>query len=329
MKITIKYCGIRFLWGFCVLCVTSMILACNVVPISPPVTNATDAVPRHTPTYSISKTTQKTTLPTSFVTPIQPKNTYQQIPQITTNQPQINQEIVSGQMQLSSVEIIREILGKVSIDRAINDLNLLTGEKPICNGEECYTIRNRLTGSEGLMWAKRYVYDELVSLSYSVEIQNWSTSKWSDQNIIARKPGATHPEEEVFFVAHLDGAGSNGVFRYPAADDNASGVVDILELARVLEDYSLDRTVVLLISTGEEQGTLGVQSYLSGLSLKDISGIKYVINIDMIGYDTNQDAAIEIWHANHSPSINLANMVIETIENYSINLEPRLVVGCG
>lgn len=97
-----------------------------------------------------------------------------------------------------------------------------------------------------------YVCEHLVSLGYSVEFQNWSLCGWSDRNLIARKPGVYSPTEEVYFVAHVD-----GVDRFPAADDDASGVADNLELARILSSRAFSRTVVLLFTTGEEQGTLG------------------------------------------------------------------------
>jgi hypothetical protein len=222
------------------------------------------------------------------------------------------------------IDLIWEMIGEVNIGRALTDIKKLTGEEPFCIDNECYTIHNRVTGSEELSWAKNYVYQELVRLGYATELQGWSRSGYTDQNIIARKPGALHPEEEIYFVAHLD-----GVIGSPAADDNASGVVDILELARVLSSYAFSRTIVLLISTGEEQGTLGVQSYLDQLSPSELSSIQYVVNIDMIGYDANQDRVMELWYGDHSPSLDLITRMAEIIRDYQLDLVPRFVVGCG
>jgi putative aminopeptidase FrvX len=126
----------------------------------------------------------------------------------------------------------------------------------------------------------------------------------------------------------MDGVGSAGS-RNPAADDNGSGVVDLLELARALSSHSFERTVVLFFSTGEEQGTLGVRSYLSQLTASQLSSIKSVINIDMVGYDANHDWAMELWHGGHAPSLALAQWMKETIKGQQFNLVPELVVGCG
>jgi hypothetical protein len=222
-----------------------------------------------------------------------------------------------------SEELVRDMLGKVSIDRALRDLRRLTGEDPICIDRRCYTITDRETGSEGLNWTKEYVYRELVSLGYSVEIQDWSNEGWADQNLIAKKSGVLQPEEEIYFVTHLDGVASS-----PAADDNGSGAVDLLELARILSNYSLSRTVVLLFTTGEEHGSLGSQTYIDQLSPEEISAIRYVTNIDMIGYDSDNDGSIQLWPGDHPPSLTFAEMIIEVINTYQIDLQPSIFTDC-
>ena len=220
------------------------------------------------------------------------------------------------------------LLERIDPERALNDLLKLTGEEEICTDSGCFSIINRYTGSEGLQWAKDYVYEELIHLGYTVEIQDWSRYGYTDQNLIAVKPGLATPDEAIILIAHLDGVGSDGG-RYPAADDNATGVVDLLELSRILIGYSFNRTIILLFSTGEEQGTFGVQSYLDQLTDEELSEIQYAINIDMVGYDSNLDQIMELWHGDHEPSLVLTQMMNDTIEEYLLHLTPILAVGCG
>jgi hypothetical protein len=66
------------------------------------------------------------------------------------------------------------MLGKVNKNGALMDLRKPTGEGEICIGIDCYTVINHLTSSERLHWAQDYVYDELVSMGYPIEIQDWS-----------------------------------------------------------------------------------------------------------------------------------------------------------
>ena len=71
---------------------------------------------------------------------------------------------------LSPLDLIWEMIGQVDGERALTDIRKLSGEEAICIAETCYTILNRRTGSVGLEWAKDYVYQELTSLGYTVEV---------------------------------------------------------------------------------------------------------------------------------------------------------------
>jgi hypothetical protein len=226
---------------------------------------------------------------------------------------------------ISPTQIVWEMLGQVNRDRALSDLRRLAGDAPVCAGTDCYTIANRLTGSEGLHRATDYVFNSLVSLGYSVSFQNWSLSGHSDRNVIARKPGAYAPAEEVYFVAHLDGVSSSAAERFPAADDDASGVADILELARILSSHTFSRTMVLLFTTGEEQGELGARSYLDHLSPSELGSIKYAVDVDAVGHDANRDGVMELWHGGHAPSMAVTQLMSETIRTYQLDLTPRLI----
>jgi acetylornithine deacetylase/succinyl-diaminopimelate desuccinylase-like protein len=230
---------------------------------------------------------------------------------------------------ISPTEITWEMLAEIDPDRALDDVRRLTGEEPICADSGCYTITNRFTGSEGLRWATDYISKELVGLGYSVTPQQWSRSGYTDRNLVAKKTGVLSPTEEIYFVAHVDGVRRNASERFPAADDNGSGSVDNLELARILSSHSFSRTVVLLFTTGEEQGRLGALSYLDQLSQAELSSIKYAVNVDMVGYDGNGDGVMELWHGGHAPSMALTELMSDTIRAYELALTPKFVVGCG
>ena len=88
-------------------------------------------------------------------------------------------------------------------------------------------------------------------------------------NVVGLIPGADPVlrDEAVLVGAHYDhlGVGEpvHGDGIYNGADDNASGVTAVLEVARALAQGPRPRrTVVLLATTGEEQGLLGTEWYL-------------------------------------------------------------------
>ena len=114
----------------------------------------------------------------------------------------------------------------------------------------------------------------------------------------------------------------------PAADDDASCVAGGLELARVFAERLFGRTIVLLFTTGEEQGMLGSRAYLDDLSPGELEAIEHALNCDMIGYDANEDRVMELVHGGHSPSVAVAQVLSATLDALQIDLDPRITEGC-
>lgn len=218
--------------------------------------------------------------------------------------------------------VVRAMIGQVDQQIALNDLRKLTGVEQVCLDHGCYTITNRPTGSVGLQWAKDYVSERLVGMGYDVQVQDWSYGGYADQNLIIRKPGKLLPENEIYFVAHLD-----GVSNAPAADDNGSGVVSLLQLASAIKNRSFNNTLILLFSTGEEQGALGVHYYVNQLTQEQLQAISYVVDVDMIGYDSNDDGVMELW--NGEQPLDFVKLLGEIISAYQLDLNAQVVSDCG
>jgi len=87
-------------------------------------------------------------------------------------------------------------------------------------------------------------------------------------NVVGIIPGADSAlaREAVVIGAHFDhvgvGPALDGDSIYNGADDDGSGTVAVLEIARALVRAPPARTVVVLLSTGEEAGLLGTRWYL-------------------------------------------------------------------
>lgn len=215
-------------------------------------------------------------------------------------------------------ETVSSMIGQVNQARVMTDLRKLTGAEQVCLDHGCYTITNRVTGSTGLQWAKDYIEEELIKVGYSVVRQNWS----DDQNLIVNIMGSSGQNEVICFLAHIDGVANSS-----AADDNASGVVSLMELARILSSRSFRTSIVLIFSTGEEQGVLGIQSYVDLLTPQEVNSIKSVINVDMIGYDANNDKLMELF--NGSQPVEFVQSLAEIITAYHIGLLPQIYSDCG
>ncbi|ARC83273.1 M20/M25/M40 family metallo-hydrolase [Clostridium argentinense] len=102
-------------------------------------------------------------------------------------------------------------------------------------------------------------------------------------NIRGIKKGNKFPEEKIIIYGHRDSAGT------PGANDNGSGTAIIMELARILQDKKLHRTVEFISLGAEEQlGSAGSDAYIKKHK-DDLEKIKAGIEVDMVG------AGSELW----------------------------------
>ncbi|HVS66848.1 MAG TPA: M20/M25/M40 family metallo-hydrolase [Thermoanaerobaculia bacterium] len=114
-------------------------------------------------------------------------------------------------------------------------------------------------------------------------------------NVVGLLPGSdpSAPEPYVVVGAHYDhlgrGGGGNSLARkdelggiHHGADDNASGTAAVLQIARDLAPFELDRTVVLALWSGEELGLLGSSAFLDSGAIPADQIAAYV-NMDMVG----------------------------------------------
>jgi hypothetical protein len=109
-------------------------------------------------------------------------------------------------------------------------------------------------------------------------------------NLLGRVPGSdpAMPGGPVLVLAHLDHLGrgwpdvrgENVGKVHPGADDNASGVAVLLELARATAAAHPKRAVLFAVVTGEEAGLLGSRHLLDGLG----DALPFAcLNLDTVG----------------------------------------------
>jgi len=69
---------------------------------------------------------------------------------------------------------------------------------------------------------------------------------------------------------------------FPGANDNASGVAMLLELAKYFKENPLDYNVMIIAFAGEEVGLLGSE-YFVRYPWIDLKNIKFLVNLDIMG----------------------------------------------
>jgi len=219
-------------------------------------------------------------------------------------------------------------------------IELLSGEKPVQMNGETYTILSRFNEamfSEDpnaraddfiLGQLRQWGYQDNVDLfeqEYDPIIMDYEGT-W--KNIIVVIPGMDPnlSHEQVLLTGHFDSTSiGKPDERAPGADDNGSGTAALLEAAKILRGVPFKRTLKIIFFSGEEQGLFGSQAYVSHYrdELEDIVG---VLNLDMFGYDADNDRCFEI-HVGWMPESHLiGGCLADIIENYEVDLSFEYIV---
>ncbi|MCS7198336.1 MAG: M20/M25/M40 family metallo-hydrolase [Candidatus Bipolaricaulota bacterium] len=168
-------------------------------------------------------------------------------------------------------------------------------------------------------------YFEKLGLRTKLDPYSLACRPGLSYNVEAILPGADPQSPEIVLItAHLDSF-SQGVRTSrvaPGADDNASGSAGVLEAARVLSQYKFKRSIYFVLFTGEEQGLVGSRAYAARLK-REGANIVGVFNMDMIGYDSDDNGVFEI-QAPDEDSYQLGQLLITTTNRYGLKLTPEV-----
>lgn len=153
--------------------------------------------------------------------------------------------------------------------------------------EELAAYETRAAGTSGNQEAVKKTAQRFKSLGYEISEICYSYDACS---IIAEKKGKVSPDQVIMVMGHIDSVGES----FAGADDNASGTAVILEMARVLKNTSNKKTIRFFVTNGEELGMYGASHYARHLQSKDeLKNLALVINMDMVGYNSNGVVELE------------------------------------
>ena len=157
----------------------------------------------------------------------------------------------------------------------------------------------------------------LLSLDKDIAVIDQSYS-W--KNKVVTIPGhGPNADEIVLMTAHLDSTSTSPNTLAPGAEDNASGIAALMEAARLFRFYKFDRTIKIIFFTGEEQGLLGSVAYVADFPA-EMANIVGVVNLDMFGYDSNNDRCFEL-HVGTMASSNQVGTCFSNVNtNYGLGL---------
>ena len=170
---------------------------------------------------------------------------------------------------------ISDIINQITTSTYNNHLNHLAG-----------TIGPRLWGTVDNDRAVEYIADEFESYGLDVDYHYFSSNQ---PNVIGTLHGGNiHNNATIVVGAHLDTYPASS----PGADDDASGVSAVLEIARVLSPYLFNYTIMFVAFNAEEIGLVGSTALATKLADENVT-VAVMYNFDMILWDT--PAAPENW----------------------------------
>ncbi|WP_428152502.1 M20/M25/M40 family metallo-hydrolase [Brevundimonas sp.] len=171
----------------------------------------------------------------------------------------------------------------VNYDQLMADVRILSADD----------MEGRDTGAPGGERARAYIVSRLEALGVTAppmgRLQPFEAQGRTREgpktfhgvNILGLIEGTRVPDRYIVVTAHYDHVGVNGGQIYNGADDNASGVATMLEIAARLQAAKPEHSVIFVGFDGEERGLLGAKHFVQAPPVP-LSSIAMNLNFDMI-----------------------------------------------
>ena len=205
-------------------------------------------------------------------------------------------------------DLLKEEKGKISaFIRALSKENISPKLVIIQNSSKIQYLMGRNQSKFPVIELK----DALIGarIKYlELRIKSKFIENYTSQNVWGYVEGTKHKDSLFVFVAHYDHLGKIGDDCYfPGANDNASGVAMLLDMAKYYAENPSDYSTAFIFVSAEEMGLLG-STYAAENPLINLSNVKFLFNLDMCGTGAGGIALIngqkEIKASEHMLSIN-------------------------
>jgi hypothetical protein len=210
--------------------------------------------------------------------------------------------------------LVQALVNQTNLDTLSYYVNVLSGEDSVTISGQRYLISSRYWAHAHNNLAADFIYQTLQKTGLPVMDQNYSGG---GRNVIATQIGTTFPDQQFIICAHYDDMPSSPPA--PGADDNASGTAAVLEAARILSQVSFPYTVIYALWDEEEIGLIG-SAYYAAQAAANSDNILGVVNLEMFGWDGNDDGQYEIHTQPTASSVQLANTISSLVSIYQLGL---------
>jgi hypothetical protein len=145
-------------------------------------------------------------------------------------------------------------------------------------------------------------------------------------NVSADLPGSSSANEVYLFGCHPDAANQTSDQRIlaPGADDDASGMAGMLEIARVLKKVNFQPFATIRFTTlsSEEVLLFGAKHYVNK-ALQNKENIRVMFSMDMIAYTNSGTFPVSVYQVKHQRTFWTGDLIMQCIQSY-VNLLPEI-----
>ena len=180
----------------------------------------------------------------------------------------------------------------------------------------------RVRATQGERLGARYIAHEFEDLGYNVHIQKFAVDGGTSRNVVAWWPDARR--YPIVVGGHMDTVPTS-----PGANDNASGVSAILEIARIARGTRQAGFLRFVAFGSEEYGQdgthhVGSQVFVNRLGIKGRRKLGGMVSVDMV----SDGRPLIVGNSGISEDV-LARYLYRRIDNANIGVEYRTLCDCS
>lgn len=187
--------------------------------------------------------------------------------------------------------ILALFLGFNSQAQVLNKKNLLNDIEILASAK----YEGRKTGTLGNFAAADYIINRFKTIGlnsfnrdfkHDFQFKNRKSEEIKGTNLIAYIKGKT--DNIIVISAHYDHVGVNNSKIYHGADDNASGVSALINIAEYFKNKKPENTLYFIAFDAEEMGLQGAYAFLKDPQTNK-NAIKLNINMDMVSHNDKSE----------------------------------------
>jgi len=167
-------------------------------------------------------------------------------------------------------------------------------------------------------WIRRRFIEVGIPEEYTMLDSFYLANQWH-YNVIAYIPGTMQPNKYILVGGHHDSINNNGdpMVSAPGADDNASAVAAVTEIARICmaTGYQPETTLVFATFTAEEEGLVGSQIMANAMASANLD-ILGMINADMIANNSDAPGSYQFGLCQYTGAEFLYDMALNVLQQH-------------